>query len=110
MCGLTTGGNENCEWDCINGNYEVGGIQIASSLYSNIECLRDCFSEEDHCVVKVLNDFENAGGICGESYFSSQQNTFPTTENECKYTEVTNVNGVTISLTTEGIFSEVNNF
>ena len=102
MCGITTGGNENCEWDCISGTLYA----FENSIYSNIECLRDCFSDEDHCVSKVLNDFENAGGICGESYFGSLQNTFPTAENECKYTEVVNEQNIAISYTTEGIFSE----
>lgn len=106
LCGITTGGKENCEWDCISGTYGVGDIQLESYLYGNIECLRDCFSEEDHCAVKVLNDLENSGGICGESFVASQQNILPTTEKECKYIEVINEQNITILYTTEGIFSE----
>ena len=108
MCGLTTGGKENCEWDCISRR-----ILNFNKLYTNIECVRDCFSE-DHCVAKVLNDYENSGGICGESFIASQQNwnfTFnysylPITENACKYIEVITDQNITILYTTEGIFSE----
>ena len=45
MCGVTTGGSENCEWDC---------IPLGGGFYSNPECLLDCFPE-GHCVKKLLS-------------------------------------------------------
>ena len=35
MCGITTGGREDCFWDC----------EINDSFITNPECLTQCFSE-----------------------------------------------------------------
>ena len=63
-CGLTTGGKEECFWDC--------PLLIFSNLsYYEItnepSCLRDCFPQ-NHCVHSFLDDFERAGGICRGSF------------------------------------------
>ena len=50
VCGITTGGKENCEWDCIPTPY---------GIYQNPECLIDCF-DEDHCAVKAFKDYVEA--------------------------------------------------
>ena len=39
MCGITTGGKEECFWNCDIGN-TVNGL-----IVSNPECLLDCFEE-----------------------------------------------------------------
>ena len=35
FCGITTGGKENCEWDCIPSSSKQG-------IYLNPECMLDC--------------------------------------------------------------------
>ena len=40
MCGLTTGGNSECFWDC-----EYVSDPNFGSIISNLECLLDCFEE-----------------------------------------------------------------
>ena len=40
MCGITTSGMEECFWDCKPFFTNVG------SVFSNPECLRDCYPKE----------------------------------------------------------------
>ena len=46
MCGLTTGGQEECYWDC---DFFVD--PYFGSMISNPECLGDCYSEVLHVTV-----------------------------------------------------------
>ena len=39
MCGLTTGGREDCFWDC-----DIGQT-LNGAIISTPECLLDCFAE-----------------------------------------------------------------
>ena len=41
MCGITTGGKEECFWDCEINSKGIGNGPIITSP----ECLLDCFSE-----------------------------------------------------------------
>ena len=104
-CGITTGGKENCEWDCLPDDY-------AYIYWRFPTCLTDCFPE-GHCASKVLEDFKNAEGICGGSSFVPPQfnvtlgSGIPvTTKVKCEYTTYTTPNGNQMSVTTKGIFSE----
>lgn len=59
-CGLSTRGSEECWWSC--------NIVPASGLViKNPECFRNCFSP-NHCVTGLLQDFDEAGGICPNSF------------------------------------------
>ena len=98
MCGVTTGGSENCEWDCI----PRGG-----GFYSNPECLLDCFPE-GHCVKKLLGDYLTVGGICAESSFGDQiKDILPATSKECEYITIPiGENNVPHNFTINGILKE----
>ena len=94
VCGITTGGEENCEWDCIP--------SLGSSYYQNPECLIDCF-EANHCAVEAINDYKAANGICiGSSFGDLGATVYPTSTKECDYTTLPS----NITYTTRGIFSE----
>ena len=105
VCGITTGdGKENCEWDCISS---------LGTFYQNPECLIDCF-EAEHCAVKAINDYIEAGGICrGSINGNIDQNVWPTSTKRCEYQTVffndTNddVNDdYSLTFTSRGIFKE----
>ena len=100
VCGLTTGGNENCEWDCTNKYYGV-------PYYPQPECFIDCF-EDNHCGKKAIQEYIDAGGLCGGSssynLFENYGNISPNVE--CQYIETIDDNGKTLTFTTVGIFSE----
>ena len=98
MCGVTTGGSENCEWDC---------IPLGGGFYSNPECLLDCFPE-GHCVKKLLSDYLTVGGICAESSFGDQiKDILPATSKECEYITIPiGENNVPHNFTINGILKE----
>ena len=80
MCGRTTGGQDDCIWDC-----EVAQTQ-SGQLIRNPLCLRDCFPEVMHCYCLNLfshndsfqascfqilfDDFENSG-VCDSPVFDN---------------------------------------
>ena len=94
LCGITTGGRENCEWDCET-------LWYSDVIYRNPKCFLDCF-EKDHCVTKILLDYIEAGGLCKRNsfhvQFASNDNILPKTV-DCE-TEI--IDGVIY--TTNGIF------
>ena len=96
LCGITTGGRENCEWDCEPDYY-------ADVIYENPRCFLDCF-EENHCVTKILLDYIEAGGLCDNK---DQHNKFDNILNhtlvEC---ETTTFDGDGDTYTTKGIFRQ----
>ena len=59
LCGIPTGGSQECNWDCKLG--------YQGYVFSNPECLKDCFPT-NHCVNRILKDFIEAGGICDKNY------------------------------------------
>ena len=70
MCGVTTGGKAECEWDCkIVTSNSNGSGQVS---LENPECFDDCFTP-DHCVSLFLQDFKAAGGTCYTSPTASCQ-------------------------------------
>ena len=95
ICGVTSGGREECDWDCqpldLNTNTNIdqdflGVITIFSEIFfglperifTNPQCLEDCFPE-DHCLNTLINDFTSAGGICEGNIFDL--GILPTTNN-----------------------------
>ena len=99
FCGLTTGGSENCEWDCKHEYYAV-------AYYEPPECMLDCF-EDNTCGKKAIQEYIDAGGLCGGS---SSYNLFPfyyhiSPNVECQYVTL-NVTGTMLTFTTVGIFSQ----
>ena len=99
VCGLTTGGDKNCEWDCYSRYYSV-------PYYSNPECLLDCF-EDNTCGKRAIQEYIEAGGLCGGSssydLFFNYGNISPNIE--CQYVTI-DVNGNMLEFTTAGIFSQ----
>lgn len=100
FCGLTTGGSENCEWDCEHDYYAV-------AYYAPPECMLDCF-EDNTCGKKAIQEYIDVGGVCHES---SAYNLFPSYYHnqlnaECQYATL-DVNGtLMLTFTTVGIFSQ----
>ena len=68
-CGVTTGGEEECYWDCRKHGYHkeyvdlVQDFAFAAIVYSNPECMRDCFPQ-NHCMHTLLDFYSFNGGIC----------------------------------------------
>ena len=60
MCGVTTGGRSECDWDC---NIEETSSDV---FIGNPECFDDCFPQEN-CITLFLQDYKDAGGICSEN-------------------------------------------
>ena len=62
MCGLTTGGVEECWWDCdfkrVQRFMSPGEFEI---FIDNPTCLADCLPQ---CVSSLLADYQSAGGTC----------------------------------------------
>jgi len=59
MCGVTTGGKEECYFDCT-----VVSTIGSGQLIENLPCLQDCFlTGPDSCLTSLLNDVIN-NGIC----------------------------------------------
>ena len=99
VCGLTTGGNENCEWDCTSDYY-------GAPYYSPPECMFDCF-EDNTCGKKAIQEYIDAGGICnGSSSYNLFVNyNYNVDIADCQYITL-DVNGNMLTFTTVGIFSQ----
>ena len=91
MCGITTGGKEECEWDC-EVAFGESLIGIVFTKFTNPQCLRDCFPSS-HCVNNFLDDL------------SSNQNCSAKTEAELKEITTCIANVFLMSLT---IFNTIN--
>ena len=68
LCGLTTGGSEECWWRCNIQRVEHPlrpGIFL--KLILNPSCLSECYPA-DHCLSSLLADYQAAGGICQGSW------------------------------------------
>jgi len=68
-CGLTTGGQEECHFDCVSmpANLTILGIQYY--VVADPACLRDCFSQ-DSCLHSLLEDILSKG-MCRDDTFSN---------------------------------------
>ena len=60
QCGLTTGGQPECHWDCTR-----KFLPLDVPIVADPECLTDCFPEEP-CVLSLIEDYSASGGICGQ--------------------------------------------
>ena len=49
MCGITTGGDRQCFWDC-----EFWSDPYFGALISNPECLEDCYPEVIFLIIKIV--------------------------------------------------------
>ena len=59
MCGITTGGKAECEWDC-EVAFGESLIGIVFTKFTNPQCLKDCFPTS-HCVNMLLDDISSDG-------------------------------------------------
>ena len=50
MCGETTGGREDCFWDC-----EIINSRVYGPIISNPECLLDCFEEVSSLSISIIS-------------------------------------------------------
>ena len=60
LCGITTGGREECWWK--PGCYE----DIDKGFFLPPNCLAECYPA-DHCLSSLIRDYQAAGGICPNS-------------------------------------------
>ena len=85
MCGITTGGSQECWWDCqpfiVGGSPRPGEYR---SYFRNLECLEDCYTP-NRCINSLLDDYEAAGGICKGSFLDiAHPGLFPTSDMPCE--------------------------
>ena len=101
FCGLTTGGQENCEWDCstVPLRPENDIIYTTSAYFADPACLIDCFPD-GHCGKEVIQDYIEAGGACSGSFLYDHGNS-DDNDVECEYFAFSG----NLSTTTMGIFS-----
>ena len=59
MCGITTRGKAECEWDC-EVAFGESLIGIVFTKFTNPQCLKDCFPTS-HCVNMLLDDISSDG-------------------------------------------------
>ena len=111
-CGLTTGGQENCKWDCrtvpLRPHHDF--LYATSAYFVDPACLIDCFPD-GHCGKEVIQEYIEAGGACSGSFLYDHDNS-DHNDAECQYfndnvnTGATNLFfGGNLSVTTVGIFS-----
>ena len=88
MCGITTGGREECWWDCqifITGANARPGEY--SSIFNNLDCLEDC-PTPNGCLNSLLEDYRAAGGICRDSFLdTTYPGLYPVSDTSCKIEE-----------------------
>ena len=64
MCGITTGGQDECWWDCAI----ISAPEVSGQAVTNPECLRDCFSntmsEDDSSCFSLLIEDVTSKGTC----------------------------------------------
>ena len=62
MCGMTTGGEAECYFDC---ETVYNRRDPAARLIKNLDCLEDCFDDEmgERCIGKLLDDIK-MNGVC----------------------------------------------
>lgn len=91
MCGLVTGGSEECWWDCHTQIREFTwrpGNGLEWLVYiSNPSCLEDCYPP-DHCLSSLLADYKTAGGVCKGSFLDIRfPGLYPVSELPCELYE-----------------------
>ena len=88
MCGLVTGGTEECWWTCniqkVEDQEDPGGWY---PCITDPSCLAECYPA-DHCLSLLLTDYQNAGGICRGSYLDVlAPGLFPVSNKSCELDE-----------------------
>ena len=106
FCGLTTGGQENCEWGCstVPLRPENDIMYTTRAYFVDPACLIDCFPD-GHCGKDVIQEYIEAGVACsGSSWYDHDNN--DNNDVECQYTSKYNAFlSRNLTLTTVGIFS-----
>ena len=69
MCGITTGKEKKCYWDCTKADIATI-LRREAQVAKKPECLLDCFPS-DHCINSLLVDYVAARGICAEGFFGT---------------------------------------
>ena len=85
MCGLVTGGREECWWSC---NIQRVEDPLSPGVYFTFvldpSCLANCYPA-DHCLSLFLNDYQSAGGICrGSCLDVLAPGLFPVSNKSCE--------------------------
>ena len=84
QCGLTTGGREECWWDCRSKRF--ASLDITGTVREYIIdplCLDDCFPP-NRCLNSLLDDFKAAGGICKDSWLDVNfKDLYRTSDRDC---------------------------
>lgn len=86
QCGLTTGGQEECWWDCHRERKQFPESPgVFTSVITNPSCLSDCYPA-DHCLNSLLEDYKAVGGLCKGSYLDTAlPGVFPTSLEPCEF-------------------------
>ena len=85
MCGLTTGGREECWWSCtIRRAEHQSNPGLVFQFIVNPSCLAQCFPP-DHCLNSLLEDYQTAGGVCSGSYLDRfYPELYPVSDQSCE--------------------------
>ena len=88
MCGLVTGGSDECWWTCKIQRVENPVIPGGSYPFiPDPSCLAECYPA-DHCLSLLLADYHNAGGICRGSWLDvTFPGLFPVSNKSCELYE-----------------------
>ena len=85
MCGLVTGGRDECWWNCTIERVEDPSRPGSWFLFiPDPPCLANCYPA-DHCLSRLLADYQSAGGICRGSMLDIiAPGVFPVTNKSCE--------------------------
>ena len=88
MCGLITGGSEECWWYCNTEIRELTwnpGEELEWLVFiTNPSCLEDCYPP-DHCLSSLLADYKAAGGVCKGSFLEIKfPGLYPVSDKPCE--------------------------
>ena len=91
MCGLVTGGREECWWDCHTEIREFTWRPWEEAEFvvhiTNPSCLEDCYPP-DHCLSSLLADYKAAGGVCQGSFLDvTFPGLYPVSDKPCELHE-----------------------
>ena len=90
QCGLTTGGRDECWWDCKIERLQHQTYPEEIRIFiTNPTCLDDCYPP-DHCLSHLLQDYKAAGGICKGGFLDTYYNAigiWNISETDCEFHE-----------------------
>ena len=85
MCGLVTGGSDECWWTCHSQLVEnPSNPGLFYPFITDPYCLAECYPA-DHCLSLLLEDYKAAGGICRGSFLDKlAPGLFPVSNKSCE--------------------------